>query len=37
MYIILVFVHWVVFSLSQQCERAAYMQYLLSDSLDVNK
>jgi len=33
MYIILVFAQWVISSLFQQRERAAYMQYLLSDSL----
>jgi|GEM_PF-3326680 len=37
MHIIFVFVHWVISSVLQQRERAAYMQYLLSDSFDVNK
>jgi len=37
MYIILVFAQWFISSLFQQRERSAYMQYLLSDSLDVNK
>ena len=37
MYVIFVFTQWVVSSLFQQRERSAYMQYLLSDSLDVIK
>jgi len=37
MYIIFVLIQWVIASLFQQRERAAYMEYLLSDSLNVNK
>lgn len=33
MYIILVFIQWAVSSMLRQRERAAYMQYLLSDSV----
>jgi hypothetical protein len=37
MYIILVFANWIVSSLFQQRERAAYMRYLLLDSLSAGK
>jgi hypothetical protein len=37
MYIILVFAQWVISSLLRQSENTAYMRYLLSDSLDINK
>jgi len=37
MYIVLVFVQWIISSLFQQRERAAYMQYLLADSLSESK
>jgi len=36
MHIIFVLVQWIISSVLQQSERAAYMEYLLSDSL-VNK
>jgi hypothetical protein len=35
MYLIFVFAQWVISSLLQQRERAAYLHYLLSDTLSI--